>query len=411
MRKVLLIISLFLLMFTLGSCSKIKEILADYIPDLFGDDYATLQEVLPDGNKFEDITETLVLEDGIINVYKETKGIGYVVRVYEACHEDDIEVLIGINSDGKITGLTVDFKQNHFANENTINSYIGKDSNLLDIVLTSGATTTCTSLKNAVSKCFLVLVENNLVKSAARAAQLVFEELLPTVTSGFSKGDDLTPAGDIYKAYLDKTGNVVVCFVDDDTTKLMALSNTSNCVTLYSAKLVDSDTQTYVLEDVTDENYSIVQKVEAYVNERITVDNSYLFRAIGELYPDADSMNEFVITTYSSVVYGLTVSHAGQTLYAYISTTIGFDERLMEIIVILDASGRIYQVEVDKLFDDDIHYNVSRPNISESEYEDMFTGVSGENYHSSDFLLAGATQSQNAVNQAIKDAFAEFNKR
>ena len=83
----------------------------------------------------------------------------------------------------------------------------------------------------------------------------------------------------------------------------------------------------------------------------------------------------------------------------------------MEIIVILDASGRIYQVEVDQLFDDDIQYNISRPNISESEYEDMFTGVSGENYHSSDFLLAGATQSQNAVNQAIKDAFAEFNKR
>ena len=74
MRKVLLIISLFLLMFTLGSCSKIKEILSDYIPDLFGDDYATLQEVLPDGNKFEDITENLVLEDGSMLTFHLEEG-------------------------------------------------------------------------------------------------------------------------------------------------------------------------------------------------------------------------------------------------------------------------------------------------------------------------------------------------
>ena len=67
-----------------------------------------LLEVMPDGTNFEELDiSTLGLPEAITNAYKETSGKGYVFRVVSTGYKSGMVIMVGVNAEGKITGVKV----------------------------------------------------------------------------------------------------------------------------------------------------------------------------------------------------------------------------------------------------------------------------------------------------------------
>ena len=59
--------------------------------------------VLPDGKNFEEVSASGL--DNIVDAYKAGNGAGYVITGKAKGYGGDLQVMAGISSDGKITGV------------------------------------------------------------------------------------------------------------------------------------------------------------------------------------------------------------------------------------------------------------------------------------------------------------------
>ena len=85
------------------------------------------------------------------------------------------------------------------------------------------------------------------------------------------------------------------------------------------------------------------------------------------------------------------------------------DTRIASYGILFNNTGKIANVNISELFFEE-QYFMQKPNINKGEYEAGFNGLIGEAYDGSQALIAGATCSQKAINQAISDVFAAFAK-
>ena len=119
---------------------------------------AALSAVLPDGADFEEVT---VSAENVLNAYKAGNGAGYVFQAQGKGFAGMITVMVGISSDGAITGTQVMEhgetpgigdrieKEAHFQEQ-----YLGKDYNLEGIEFLSGATFSSNYYINAIRDAF-----------------------------------------------------------------------------------------------------------------------------------------------------------------------------------------------------------------------------------------------------------------
>ena len=373
-----------------------------------------LLEVFPGATGFEDITSTLTIDpaSGVSAIHKETSGKGYVFVASKTTSpmKDVVTVTVGVDMEGKITGVKEEFANpgDYRVSGDTINSFVGKDSTLADIVLTSKATVSSETIKAAVAAGFEVLAANELMKAAAKTPEQVFESLLLTVCDGFIKGADLTASGNIYQAYKSSNNSVVVAYVNKGETKLLALASVTGAVAVYQGVLLDEATQTYELRNVTADNADVVEEVKAFALANISSKFSKLEAKVSVLYPNATEITEIEINTFGSVVAAVSFVVEGATYYGYLAAPInGFSKEAMEIFVFLDSNDTIVKVNISQLFYEE-EYFMGKPNITKDEYQNRFNGIVGEAYDGSQSLMAGATMSSNATDQAIKDVIAAY---
>ena len=373
-----------------------------------------LNKVLPGSQSFEDITSTLTIDpaSGVSVVYKETSGKGYVFIASSTASpmKDVVTVTVGVDMNGQITGLKEEFANpgDYKVNDATINSFVGKDSTLADIVLTGGATVSSNAIKAAVTAGFQVLAANELMKAAAKTPEQVFEELLPTVFNGFVKGADLTVSGNIYQAYKSFNNTVVVAYVNKGETKLLALASVSGVVTVYAAELLDEATQAYKLNDVTADNSDVVTEVETLAANNITTKTDSLTNKVNLYYSNATDVTSIDINTYGSLVAAVSFTVEGETYYAYYSNSInGFGNHIMDIYVVLDSEGKVVKVDIVTLFFEE-EYFMTKPNISKDQYQGGFNGLTGETFDGSQAMMSGATMTSNATKQTMFDVFAQY---
>ena len=108
--------------------------------------------VMPDGEGFEEVdTSALTLPDGVVNVYKETTGKGYVFRVTSTGYKSGMIVMVGVDTNGAVTGTKCLETQDTFGKEPELdNTYNGQ--NLSDFApnMISGATMTSNGYAAAV---------------------------------------------------------------------------------------------------------------------------------------------------------------------------------------------------------------------------------------------------------------------
>ncbi len=117
--------------------------------------------VMKEANDFEEVSvEGLEVPSTIKNIYKEKEGKGYVFKMETTGYKSGLVIMCGINSDGKITGVTT------ISSEETANigkktedeayesQYIGKDQALKGVEKITGATITSTAYKKAIQDAF-----------------------------------------------------------------------------------------------------------------------------------------------------------------------------------------------------------------------------------------------------------------
>ena len=155
--------------FNVVGCSDVVDnIFGDVIDGEINSDSTENFVVLPGSKGFEDITSTLVIDstNGVTAVYEETSGKGYVFVSTTTGFSQMVTVTVGVDLNGVITGIQVDMDSRDYAvNENTINSYIGKDSTLSGVEITTGATVSSNAVKRAVLNGFDALAVNGLFQA------------------------------------------------------------------------------------------------------------------------------------------------------------------------------------------------------------------------------------------------------
>ena len=148
-----------------------------------GAELEPLYAVLPEALGFEKLE--LSCEDTVSSVWKETSGLGYVVRcaTNKGYTGDYIELTVAISSDGKISGISLDSypETKDFGKDTYPQTYIGQNSTLADTAIVAGVTYSSSAFRNAVTDAFDALISNNLIKAGVKDASQVISEMLPVV--------------------------------------------------------------------------------------------------------------------------------------------------------------------------------------------------------------------------------------
>ena len=381
-----------------------------------------LLTALPGATGFEEITSTLTLDEGglVIAVYKEVSGKGYVFIAQDTfgMMVDKVKVTIGVDTDGKIAGSIVSFNSDKDFGatdgkvNNTLASINGLDSTLGDYVMSAGATHSSNAIKSAINAGYLVLSSNGLMQAATKSTEQVFTELLPTVLPGFVKGDDLTPAGNIYEAYKAKNGSCYVAYVDKDGNKLLTITNINKDVKVYEAELLDEATQTYKLNEVTSANDEVVAEVSTFAELKTTL--TTLKNNLKKIFglSAAPEVTEIAIKDFGTITSAVSFEVEGETYYAYQTKPINsYDGSAMSVYIVLNSDGSIYNVTAAKYFYGDTKYFEPANQFEaggQTAYENNLKDKTNETIQDSDLLISGATCTSNAMKQAVKAVFAEF---
>lgn len=97
--------------------------------------------VMPDGKDFEELDlSQYQVSPAVLNIYKETSGLGYVFRVTAVGYKPGLVVMCGVDSDGKITGTKFVESQETYGLEGKLDgAYNGQTYDSAELVIAAGA--------------------------------------------------------------------------------------------------------------------------------------------------------------------------------------------------------------------------------------------------------------------------------
>ena len=384
---------------------------------------ARLDAVMPDGAKaYEDITATLTLPEKfvspandkrtaeIVAVHKETKnGFGYVVEVAwtsEDTHGSEPNlVLVGISTDGKI--INVNNEGYHDTDAYNIfnkdpkytSTFIGKDSALADVGTVSGSTHSSESFRSAVSFSFEVLVSNNMITAGVKSDAQILEELIPTVTKGYGKLAEATASGNIVKALKAENETGFAYIVTEGDASFLAIVNATGACAVYN---VDG-------ADVTADKAAIVTEAKAHAVANQTNYTQVLTDKLGKLMEGDASITNIEVKTFNTVASAVTFTAENTTYYAFLSRSIGWDSRVMNIYYIIDGNGAIVKTDADQyVFEEHDFKEYGGFKGLPENYREGFVGITGDTFTGNEVIISAATMSSNAIKAATEDIFAAF---
>lgn len=337
----------------------------------------------------EDITEEInpSAASGVQRVIKETSGKGYIVDVEKKGFSDNVKVIVTISSEGIILNIHTEIAAADFPiSEETINSFVGENSNLSNVVLTAGATVSSTAVKDSVAAAFEVLIAKGELKPAEKTVEEIAEELITTVHPSFQKGVALATNSDVYKAYSSKDGSTVAHLSKGDA-KFLAIADSEENIKVYEIVAVNADTKEYQLVDATSANSDLVEKVEAYLE--------FLeLQSLVAVFPGAEGFVDVTTTlTLGSEIVAVYTETSGKG-YVVIATAPGFQGHPVTVTVGITTEGLITGLTSEVTAGD---WNISEENTQ---------SFIGQDSTLSDVILTGkATHSATGVKNAVNNAF------
>ncbi len=373
-----------------------------------------LNEVMPGGAAYEDITATLSgVPASVVKVNKETNGLGYVIECTATSQYTGgapMDIVLGVDATGKICGIKlVSHSESLIFGADYPSTYIGKDSALTGVELFAGSTYSSKAFKGAVEEAMGVLISNNLIAEGVKTDEQILAEMIPTLHTGLTSGGVLkaqtvAASGNIVEGYKALNGSGFAFVMKNGDAKLLVLVNAVG-----ACKVVDTEGN-----DVTAANAALCE--EALTAAGTQTDFAQSANAmILATYSDATAITPVSFTTFGNVVYAASFQSGASTYLAFFSKPLTYEDNAMSICTVIDENGAIVSQNVQQMaFGHGVEYmpgikdygNPSAQNYK--DYLNKFNGLTSGTLSDS-VLISGATVSSSAVKLATADAFAAFN--
>lgn len=380
-----------------------------------GAELAPLLAVMPDGASFGadaliydangTVNTALVnVPESVLSVYKEAKGLGYVIRCTATSNYSTapMEITIGIDAEGKICGIQIDsyndtpsfdFREK---DPNYLGSYIGKDSALADIGTVSGSTFSSTAFKTAVEGAMGVLIENNLIAAGVKSDAQILEELIPTVAPGFTKLTEAIASGNIQKALKAENDTGFAYIMTEGEATYLAVVNATGVCKVYNVEGAD----------VTADHAALADEAKAVAAAAQAGYTDALITKIGRMMEGATDFAALELDTFNTVVSAVSFKVGDANYYGFYSRSIGFHQ--MDVYIVIDENGAIAKIDAKQfIFDEEYFGAFGGMNVG--EYKGGFVGVTEETWTGDQAIIATATMTSNAMKESTTDAFASFN--
>lgn len=143
---------------------------------------ASLRVVMPDAADFEEIALPEDAPETVLNLYKETSGLGYVAVLATTSQysSGDMGITVAIGADGCISGITLTgYYESKDFGEDYPQTYIGADSTLNGVDTVSGVTYSSTAFKNAILDAFDVLTNSGVVAEGQVSEEQMSKDAIP----------------------------------------------------------------------------------------------------------------------------------------------------------------------------------------------------------------------------------------
>lgn len=340
--------------------------------------------VLPSADSFEQVTVDEMPEGGV-DVYEATNGSGYVVTAQAKGYGGMLKVMVGIDSNGLITGTEV-LENNEtqglgskVSEHAFMDQYIGKDSNLEGIETISGTTISSNAFTKAVRIAYEVYGQAAGVEIAGverePIADEVKTELFPNVTS-FQK---YAVEGEAYKA--GNEGYIIVTtsagFAGDVTTAIGLDNNGAITGVVFTET---SETQDYG-EQYTRASWKDAQVGKTSADELDIISGATI---------TGDALKQNFAQAFEMLP---TLAEAS---LEYEGTAEGYNGT-MTVAVGIDSTGAITSVRVVESGDD------FASKVSDEAFTSQFIGKTSTDGIST---ISGATVSSTAFIEAVNNALA-----
>ena len=354
-----------------------------------------LLEVFPAGKDFEEVDPgSLGLSEAVTNAYKETSGSGYVFRVVSTGYKSGMVIMVGIDSEGKITGTKCLETQDTFGKEPLIdNSYNGQSISDFAPNILAGATMTSNGYRDAVNtalQSFVIATGGKLDPSIALEAKI------PELAPGFA---NLTPVenADGFKKVLKASNDTGFAYISSSGDEaFVAIVNATGACRIFDAEG----------NDVTDAQEAIATQAKAHAKANQTSYLDALSTKITRLFEDASEITSLEIPTFNTVVAAVSFKSNGGEYYGFYSRSIGFKQ--MDVYLVIDSNGAIAKMDAQQfIFDEEYFFNFG--GMDASAYKNGFTGITVDTFTGEQAIIATATMTSDAIKRSTNDSFAAFN--
>lgn len=339
-------------------------------------------EVMPEGKDFALMdTSTLTLPSTVSEVYRETSGMGYVIKLITAGYGTDMNIMCGVTADGVVSGAVCLFSNETLGKEKTYGeNFLNKDAAGVDGVDTvGGATKTTAAYKNAVKDALNAAIILGGGSVDIRTEEEILADnlsaALPAGENAFSKlflldamdGIDAVYAADNGAGYVFVMGENFAGVLSDGTVVTEGAEN--------AAALTDavSTIQSVTTEDIDLSLYPDLQKT--VISAQKTSSGNFVVETKGAGY-GIKGGNEY---------------HPASGEYIVVRVSMTPDGRIIDCLTVSEG-------ETDGLGDA----------CADESFYSQFAGKTEADYTEID-AISGATMTTDGYKQAIERAFAAVN--
>ena len=338
-----------------------------------------LLEVMPDGKGFEEVdTSELKLPATVSEVFKESEGKGYVIKLVTSGYGSDMVIMCGVNSEGIVTGAVCLSSNETLGKENTYGeSFKEKDAEGVDSVDTiSGATKTTEAYKNAVKDALNAAVILGGGSVDIRTEEEILNDNLNTALPEGNKkfvkwfkveqldGVDAVYVAENGAGYVFVSGEQFVGVKADGTVVTEGVTDTA----IYTNAVAKIKAST--LEEINLASYADLQAT--IVKAQKSASGNYVIEAKGAGYG----------------IKGGDEYHPASNEYIIVRVSLTKDYKIIDCVT-------VSQAETKGLGDA----------CAEESFYGQFVGKTEQNYTEID-AISGATLTTNGYKQAIERAFA-----
>ena len=354
-----------------------------------------LIEVMPEGSGFEEIDiSALGLPEAITNAYKETSGKGYVFRVVSTGYKPGMVVMVGINSEGQITGTKCLETQDTFGKEPQIdNTYNGQSIADFAPNMIAGATMTSNGYRDAVNNALQSFV---LASGGKLDPAIALEAKIAELAPGFVNPAAVDASGS-FKKILKASNDAGFAYITSDgENAFLTLVNATGGAIVYDAEG----------NNVTDAHADLITEAKAHAAANQKSYSDDLTTKITRLFADASEITPVEVSTFGTIASAVSFKSGEAEYYGFYSRSVGFHQ--MDVYVIIDANGAIAKVDAKQfIFDEEYFSNFG--GMDAGAYKAGFEGQTYDTWTGDAAVIATATMTSNAMKQSTEDAFAAFN--